>query len=83
MSQQLQLTTHLIQGILDQIEAQDPEAANPGVAAQMFETMATAGINIQMLSTSGIRISAIVDEGDAERAVGVLHDAFELDKPVT
>ena len=56
--------------------------SNPGVAAQMFETLAEAGINIQMLSTSGIRISAIVGADEAEQAVGVLHDAFELARPV-
>ncbi|MEM7092018.1 MAG: aspartate kinase [Actinomycetota bacterium] len=56
--------------------------SNPGVAAQMFETLAEADINIQMLSTSGIRISAIVDADKAERAVGVLHEAFELASPV-
>jgi len=56
--------------------------SNPGVAAQMFETLAEAGINIEMLSTSGIRISAVVDADRAEDAVGVLHAAFELDRPV-
>ena len=56
--------------------------SNPGVAAQMFETLAEAGINIQMLSTSGIRISAIVEAARAEDAVAVLHAAFELDQPV-
>ena len=57
--------------------------SNPGVAAQMFETLANAGINIQMLSTSGIRISAVVDADQAEHGVGVLHEAFELDRPVS
>ena len=56
--------------------------SNPGVAAQMFETLAENGINIQMLSTSGIRISAIVDAARTEDAVNVLHAAFELDRPV-
>ncbi len=56
--------------------------SNPGVAAQMFETLADAGINIEMLSTSGIRISAVVDGARAEDAVNVLHAAFELDRPV-
>ncbi len=56
--------------------------SNPGVAAQMFETLADAGINIQMLSTSGIRISAVVNADQAEHGVGVLHEAFELDRPV-
>ena len=57
--------------------------SNPGVAAQMFETLAAAGINIQMLSTSGIRISAVVNADQAEHGVGVLHEAFELDRPVS
>lgn len=53
---------------------------NPGIAATMFETLANAGINIDMISTSTIRISAAVAESDAERAVAVLHDVYELDK---
>ncbi|MEM9466933.1 MAG: aspartate kinase, partial [Actinomycetota bacterium] len=52
---------------------------NPGVAATMFETLSTAGINIEMISTSAIRISCVVREDQAERAVAVLHEAFELD----
>lgn len=57
--------------------------SNPGVAARMFETLAEAGINIEMLSTSGIRISAIVRGESAEDAVAILHDAFQLDAPVS
>ena len=57
--------------------------SNPGVAAQMFETLAAGGINIEMLSTSGIRISAVVAADQAERAVGLLHESFELDRPVS
>ena len=57
--------------------------SNPGVAAQMFEALAGAGINIEMLSTSGIRISAVVDQDRAEDAVAVLHSEFELDQPVS
>ena len=53
---------------------------NPGVAATMFETLSAAGINIEMISTSAIRISCVVREDQAERAVAVLHEAFELDK---
>ena len=53
---------------------------NPGIAATMFETLANAGINIDMISTSTIRISAAVAESDAERAVAVLHDVYELDQ---
>jgi aspartate kinase len=57
--------------------------SNPGVAAQMFETLAENGINIQMLSTSGIRISAIIDATRTEDAVNVLHAVFEFDRPVS
>ncbi|MCB1283626.1 MAG: aspartate kinase [Microthrixaceae bacterium] len=53
---------------------------NPGIAATMFETLAEAGINIDMISTSTIRISAAVAEEDAERAVMVLHDVYRLDQ---
>lgn len=56
--------------------------SNPGVAAQMFETLAAEGINIQMLSTSGIRISAIIDESRTEEAITLLHEAFALDRPI-
>ena len=52
--------------------------SNPGVAATMFETLAGNGINIEMISTSAIRISCVVAEGDADRAVQVLHDVYEL-----
>ena len=52
--------------------------SNPGVAAKTFETLATAGINIEMISTSAIRISCIVREAQVERAVQELHAAFEL-----
>ncbi|MCX7620785.1 MAG: aspartate kinase [Acidimicrobiales bacterium] len=53
---------------------------HPGVAATVFETLAANDINIEMISTSAIRISCVVDEDTVERAVQVLHDAFELDK---
>ena len=53
---------------------------NPGVAAKMFETLAAEGVNIEMISTSTIRISCVVAEPDVERAVRALHAAFELEK---
>ena len=53
--------------------------SNPGVAATMFETLAAASVNIEMISTSAIRISCIVREADIERAVQELHTAFGLD----
>ncbi len=55
--------------------------SNPGVAAKMFETLADAGINIEMISTSAIRVSCIVSEADIERAAQSLHTAFDLDIP--
>jgi len=54
--------------------------SNPGVAATMFETLAEAGINIDMISTSAIRTSCVVRQDEAERAVQVLHAAYALDQ---
>jgi aspartate kinase len=54
--------------------------SHPGVAAQMFETLAAESVNIEMISTSTIRISCVVQESDVERAVLALHRAFELEK---
>jgi aspartate kinase len=52
--------------------------SNPGVAATMFEVLAREGVNIEMISTSAIRISCVVPEDDLERAVVALHEAFDL-----
>jgi aspartate kinase len=52
--------------------------SNPGVAADMFEALADARINIEIISTSSIRISCVVRGADLERAVQVLHERFEL-----
>jgi aspartate kinase len=52
--------------------------SNPGVAATTFEVLAGAGINIEMISTSAIRISCIVRESEVEQAVVALHTAFGL-----
>jgi aspartate kinase len=52
---------------------------HPGVAAKMFETLAAESVNIEMISTSTIRISCVVAEDDVERAVRGLHIAFELE----
>ena len=51
---------------------------NPGVAATMFETLSACGVNIQMISTSAIRVSCMVDGDRVEEAVRALHDAFGL-----
>jgi aspartate kinase len=53
--------------------------SHPGVAAQMFETLAAEGVNIEMISTSTIRISCVVQEADVERAVLALHRSFDLE----
>lgn len=52
--------------------------SNPGVAATMFETLAEHGINIEMISTSAIRISCVIAEAESDRAVQLLHDVFDL-----
>ena len=52
---------------------------HPGVAADMFDALAEEGINIEMISTSPIRISCVVRRGDGERALGLVHHRFELD----
>jgi aspartate kinase len=52
--------------------------SHAGVATMMFETMAREGINIQMISTSEIKISVIIDSKYTELAVRVLHDAFGM-----
>jgi len=52
---------------------------HPGVAATMFETLAAEGLNIEMISTSPIRISCVVRAADVEKGVRALHSAFELE----
>lgn len=54
--------------------------SHPGIASKTFRTLAEEGINIQMISTSEIKISVVVDEKYLELAVRVLHQAFNLDK---
>jgi aspartate kinase len=53
--------------------------SHPGVTATFFAAMADAGVNIEMISTSEIRISVIVREADLERAAKAAHTAFQLD----
>jgi aspartate kinase len=52
---------------------------SPGIAAKMFRTLADEGVNIEMISTSTIRISVVVAATDVERAARCLHTAFGLD----
>jgi len=54
--------------------------SHAGIAAQMFRTLAEEGINIQMISTSEIKITVVIDQKYTELAVRVLHKAFELDQ---
>jgi aspartate kinase len=53
-------------------------STNPGIAAKMFEALFNAGINIQMISTSEIKISVLIEQAEAERAVRVIHEHFNL-----
>src|SRR5438093_12873482 len=55
----------------------------PGYAARMFGALATAGVNIEMITTSEIRITTIIAEDALETAVRALHAAFELERPET
>ena len=52
--------------------------SHSGVAARMFQALANNNINIQMISTSEIKLSCVVDENDIERAIKAIHDEFEL-----
>ncbi len=54
--------------------------SHPGVAAKMFETLAANSVNIDMISTSEIKISVIIALKDADKAARAIHDAFELGK---
>ena len=95
-SDDLDKCLHLAEGLASEIGASrvTPDASiakvslvgagmktNPGVAATVFETLAANGINIEMISTSAIRISVVVAGGECDRAVAVLHTAFGLDSP--
>jgi aspartate kinase len=51
----------------------------PGIAAQMFATLAEAGINIEMISTSEVKVSCVIDEEDCDKAIVALCEAFAVD----
>ncbi|HEY7380342.1 MAG TPA: aspartate kinase [Gaiella sp.] len=55
--------------------------SHPGVAAKMFRTLADLGVNLQMISTSPIKISCMIARSEIPTAVRALHAAFELEKP--
>ncbi|MFL2665651.1 MAG: aspartate kinase [Dehalococcoidia bacterium] len=54
---------------------------SPGYAAKMFSVLSTLSVNIDMITTSEIRITTIINKNDVEKSVIALHDAFELEKP--
>ena len=56
--------------------------SHPGVAAEIFEAIAEAGINIEIISTSSIRVSCVVREAEAHRAVNVVHERLRLAEDV-
>jgi aspartate kinase len=53
--------------------------SHPGITARFFSALAAAGVNIEMISTSEIRISVIVDQAQVDDAVAATHTAFDLD----
>ncbi len=55
--------------------------SHAGIASKMFQALASAGVNIQMISTSEIKISCVIDEASADIALQAVHTAFGLDKP--
>lgn len=54
--------------------------SHSGIASKMFETLSKEGVNIQMISTSEIKVSCVIDDKYTELAIRVLHEAFELDR---
>ena len=53
--------------------------SHPGVAAAIFEALADAGVNIEVISTSSIRVSCVVPAADCARAVNVIHERLKLE----
>ena len=53
--------------------------SNPGVAAKMFECLYNSNININMISTSEIRVTVLIDEKEVEKAINAVHEAFGLE----
>ena len=54
--------------------------SHAGIASSAFKALSEAGINIQMISTSEIKITIVIKEDETDLAVGALHNAFELEK---
>ena len=57
--------------------------SHPGVAAAMFEALAAEAINIEMISTSSIRVSCVIRQEDADRAVRAIHAKFDIERDVS
>jgi len=55
--------------------------SGPGYASRMFGTLAEQGINIEMISTSEIRITCIIEQSQVEKAARAIHKAFALEQP--
>lgn len=55
----------------------------PGIAAQMFKTLANAGVNIQMISTSEVKVSCVIDAKDVDKAIAALCQTFQIDSSPT
>lgn len=88
-------TFQMVQQLADELGAHPPKCnpnvaklslvgigmrSHAGVASNMFRALGNAGINIQMITTSEIKISVVIDENCLERGVRAVHEAFELDK---
>jgi aspartate kinase len=74
-------TTALYQGDLAKVSVVGVGMkTHTGVAQRMFKALAEARVNIQNITTSEIKISCIIDKADAEKALRIVHDAFDLDK---
>jgi aspartate kinase len=93
----LRRATPILEGVASEVGARgvttDPDIAkvslvgagmktHPGVAASMFDALADAGINIEIISTSSIRVSCVIRAGEVEQAVRVIHDKFRLSEEV-
>ena len=52
--------------------------SNPGVAAKMFECLYNENVNINMIATSEIRITVLIDEKDIDKAMNAVHDGFDV-----
>ena len=91
----LPICRRVVDGVVDELKARgksyDEEIAkvslvgagmksHPGIAAHMFEILSDNGINIEMISTSSIKVSCVIREKDVVSAVQAIHRGFELDK---